>query len=618
MMVKDTIAAKYLDRIARFDASLTELCRHDRLYSLARGFVFLISLALAFAGWFGWAPPFPMFVMAGVFFVGFVAVVGFHEAMRDRLARIRARRVLDYRQLARYERDWSKLPIETPDVAPEQMAAVADLDLLGASSVYQWLCRAHTPRGRALLRDWLLAAPSVDEIAERQAAVQRLAGERAIRDDIDLHGYLLSGSESGPEGFVQWAEGPAQYKDRVLLRWVVRGLALVTITLPIVMVFRGLPPSGWLLMIGLLAVNILVNAVFVGAIHELFNRITAGRNELAHYGKLFGIVDQLPTDDPKLASLREKLNRSDVNYESAFGELKRIMFFAGGRKSATFGIPYVFIQVLVFWDFHVLEWLESWQARYGSHVSGWFDAVAELEVLASLANMAADHPAWPYPDVSVDGERFKAQEIGHPLLKRASCKRNDVELGPSGTFLLITGSNMSGKSTLLRSIGVNAVLAQTGAPVCATRLSMPRVELATSMRVTDSLDDGVSFFLAELKRLKSIVDQSRAIDKTDGTRLLFLLDEILQGTNSAERQIAVAKVISHLVRQPAIGAVSTHDLELADDQQLKECCHTVHFREQFTETDGKREMSFDYQLREGVSPTTNALKLLELVGLGDQ
>ncbi len=136
------------------------------------------------------------------------------------------------------------------------------------------------------------------------------------------------------------------------------------------------------------------------------------------------------------------------------------------------------------------------------------------------------------------------------------------------------------------------------------------------MRVSDSLDDGVSFFFAELKRLKAIVDQSRAIDKDSGTRLLFLLDEILQGTNSAERQIAVAQVIGHLVEQAAIGAVSTHDLELANEKQLKSCCQTVHFREQFAEVDGKRVMSFDYQLREGISPTTNALKLLEMVGLG--
>ena len=184
-------------------------------------------------------------------------------------------------------------------------------------------------------------------------------------------------------------------------------------------------------------------------------------------------------------------------------------------------------------------------------------------------------------------------------------------------FLLVTGSNMSGKSTLLRAIGVNAVLAQAGSPVRADSWVMPPVELATSMRVSDSLDDGVSFFFAELQRLKAIVDQSRAIQPNNGV-LLFLLDEILQGTNSAERHIAVAQVIGHLIRQPAIGAVSTHDLELANEPQLAPYCETVHFREHFTRVEGKRVMSFDYQLREGVSPTTNALKLLKMVGLGDE
>ena len=221
------------------------------------------------------------------------------------------------------------------------------------------------------------------------------------------------------------------------------------------------------------------------------------------------------------------------------------------------------------------------------------------------------------PTVDVQaGSTISAQQLGHPLLADTSRVANDIELGPAGTFILVTGSNMSGKSTLLRAVGLNVILAQAGAPVCGTSLRMPPVELATSMRTHDSLADGVSFFLAELQRLKQIVDHSRR--NQQGSRLLvYLLDEVLQGTNSVERHIAVSRVINHLVEHGSIGMVSTHDLELGRSAELGEACRTVHFRESFIGSDGSEKMTFDYILRPGLASTTNALKLLKLVGLDD-
>ena len=177
---------------------------------------------------------------------------------------------------------------------------------------------------------------------------------------------------------------------------------------------------------------------------------------------------------------------------------------------------------------------------------------------------------------------------------------------------------MSGKSTLLRSIGANIVLAQAGGPVHARRLEMPPVTLETSMRIQDSLEDGVSFFMAELKRLKAIVDVARELGQQASPKLVYLLDEILLGTNSAERQTAVRRVMEHLLRHEAIGAITTHDLQLPETTDLKEACHAVHFRELFDrDAAGRRRMTFDYQLRQGIATTTNALQLLEMVGLGE-
>jgi DNA mismatch repair ATPase MutS len=239
----------------------------------------------------------------------------------------------------------------------------------------------------------------------------------------------------------------------------------------------------------------------------------------------------------------------------------------------------------------------------------------------SIAALRDEYPTWcrpsfeqPTPDATL-----RAVAIGHPLLRDDDRVCNDVSVGPPGTVLLVTGSNMSGKSTLLRSIGLNVALAAVGAPVCAREFSLPSVELASSIRVSDDVSQGVSFYMAELKRLKSVVDHAREMSGLADRVCLFLLDEILQGTNSRERQIAVVQVLRHLIDSRSIGAISTHDLELADEPELAEIAHVVHFRETIhPDASGNEQMTFDYRMRDGVSPTTNALRLLKMVGLGER
>ena len=371
--------------------------------------------------------------------------------------------------------------------------------------------------------------------------------------------------------------------------------------------------------------------------------------------------------------------------------LRRLLDMADVRRSPLFHLP---LAVVLHWDVHVLVRLERWTERCGPGVPGWLDAVGEAEALAALSALAADHPDWTMPalrtashpgadpasptpparepptagslgtsapwtvtadppsDIQPDQpaqpdhpptpRTFRARALGHPLLPPADCMRNDVDIGPPGSFLLVTGSNMSGKSTLLRAVGLNAVLAQAGGPVCASELHMPPMRVVTSMRIEDSLAGGVSHFMAELLRLRRVVDVARtssrarspAADRssardrsssgsgassparTSSTKptaptALYLLDEILQGTNSAERRIAARTVLRHLLDTDAIGAVTTHDLSLADADDLIARACAVHFAE--TVADG---LTFDYRLRQGLATSTNALKLLEMAGLG--
>jgi len=285
--------------------------------------------------------------------------------------------------------------------------------------------------------------------------------------------------------------------------------------------------------------------------------------------------------------------------------LARIVGFVDARRNEVFRL---FIAPLLLWDLHGALALVRWRRRVGGHVRGWLQAIGELEALASLAAFAFEHPgfAWPEP---VGQPMLEARSLGHPLIAADRRVGNDVRLPSGGRAVVVTGSNMSGKSTLLRAIGVNIVLARAGAPVCARGMSFGPMRVATSMRIEDSLSRGVSHFYAELQRLKQIVDWAR---ESGGGPVLFLLDEILQGTNSRERVAGARGIVRELLSTGALGVVSTHDLGItALAEELSDRVENVHFEEQVSGT----TMTFDYVLRPGVVQSSNALRLMRAMGL---
>jgi DNA mismatch repair ATPase MutS len=325
-------------------------------------------------------------------------------------------------------------------------------------------------------------------------------------------------------------------------------------------------------------------------------------------------------EDPLLTELRESLTRSGEAPESPAEALKRL-FRLVELSNIRYNpqVHYVW-NLATLWDIHVLMRLELWKNRHGAALRGWMTALGRTDALSALAGLAHAHPEWAFPEIvnaqpvgqAHELPRLEARGLGHPLLAPEIAVRNDISLGPPGNLLLVTGSNMSGKSTLLRAIGANVVLAGAGGPVCAEEMALPVVDLHTSMRIRDSLEEGISYFMAELGRLKSVCDAaSRANDRP----VLYLLDEILQGTNTAERQIAARRILRHLLDQRAIGAVTTHDLTLPDAEDLKKRAVLVHFRESLEEREGGPPIEFDYKLRPGLATSTNALRLMEIMGL---
>ena len=312
----------------------------------------------------------------------------------------------------------------------------------------------------------------------------------------------------------------------------------------------------------------------------------------------------------ELIALTQRLGGSES--VSAFGWFDQLAKFAEVRLSP---MGHYALQALVLWDFHVVDALERWRMRHGPSARGWLRALGDVEALAAFGTLASDNPAWTFPAIADDPRTtLDATNLAHPLLGPIERVGNDVSIGGAGDVLFITGSNMSGKSTLLRAIGLNVVLAQAGAPVCASAMRLSRVRLRTSVDATDALERGLSLFMAELLRIKAIVDDARA---DADCPLLFIADEMLRGTNARDRHAAVITILGQLVREGAVGVVATHDPDLAADERLRTHVRPYHLLEHFRVVGAATSMWFDYRLRPGLATTRNAIQLLELVGLGD-
>ena len=562
--------------------------------------------------------------IAAVVFVVFILVALYHEGLQTKMRQGKVLITMHRESLARMNRQWKDIKAPKIDIPDWFLATSKDLDLLGDSSVFKLLGITRTPLGTETLKNWIIDGALPEEIQLRQAAVEELKTEFDWRLKFRFECEQLADSQSGPSRFVDWAESPSWFSKQAWVLWLARLTAIASVV-GIVGAIAGLVGVGSAALFGCVlgvacGINFLLSVARAGSIHNVFDQVSSRSNDAARYVTLFDMVADFDAKSDRLKQLQSGFARSGDGAQAKMKKLGSMVGIANLRRSGGLFVFYIILQFLFFWDAHVLDLLERWKAKHGKQAREWFDSLGQTEALVALAKLAGDEPDWVFPTVyEASGDQevvVGGEQVGHPLLDEGRV-RNDVQMGPVGTVLLVTGSNMSGKSTLLRSVGSNVVLAQMGTVVCANNFKCPPVRIETSMRIADSLADGVSFFMAELKRLKEIVDTAKTHASNNPRRLLFLLDEILQGTNSVERQVAVSRVVRKLIDDKAIGAISTHDLDLAETTELAKACQTVHFSEQFVEKDGKKTMTFDYQMKPGIAQTTNALKLLEIVGLGD-
>jgi hypothetical protein len=567
----------------------------------------------------------------------FLLLVVWHRSARAHERQLAALARSNREAVARVERDWGTLPAALQEDAEPHHPYAADLDLSGEASLFRLLSTVTLPPGVDTLRRWLLSPAGPGEVLKRQVAVEELASLLDFRQALEAKGRLADPpSPASLRSFLAWAEGEPWLPKRPWLRLAAWSLPLLTGVLVALQV-TGLVRGPWWLLS--MVVALAVGGSFRREIHPLMDAAGSGQEGLYRYAAVLSLFLETEVRSSVLEGLKDAVRSGTVGPERELRRLGRITAWADVRHSAMAHGP---LQALLVWDVHVLAGLEGWKARWGRHVRRWLEALGELEALAALGALKADNPEWVFPSLADGGEPgLRALDLGHPLIPPERCVGNDVEMGPPGSFVFLTGSNMSGKSTLLRAVGLNAVLAQAGGPVCARRMEMTPLDVQTSMRATDSLARGVSQYMAELQRIRQVVEAARGGGSRGGggapglqggeeqsgaggglsggdatTTTLYLLDEPLQGTNEAERRVAVQTILGHLLDAGAVGMVATHDLQLDHSEVLGPAARAAHF-EGVVREDGKGPiLSFDYRLRAGRATSTNALALLRAVGLG--
>ena len=587
--------AEYHRRLDRARTLAGGLAGRDDAVGNARLAIFGLGVILAVLAWRpSIAPGWP--VAAAVGFVGLVVAHGKVIA-----ARKRAEGVVAYheRGLARLDDRWAGSGVAGTRFLDEEHPYSGDLDLFGVGSLFERLCVARTPSGESCLASWLLRPAPVLEILERQEAVGELRPMIDFREDLALLGDDVRSSVA-PESLAEWGGRPVKAMPGVgrLMIGVVAAMTLVAAIGWVAWAWSQVP------FLGLLAVEGIIAAVLARRVSLAVAGVEEHSAELRTLAGLLARIERQPFRSPRLRRLNASLHAEGRPASAKIGSLAGLATWLEARHNVYFALFGSFF----LWKTQFALAIEAWREAEGPAIGRWLDVVGEVEALGSLASFAFENPADPFPELVEVGPTIEADRLGHPLLPAAQCVRNDLKLGGALRVLSVSGSNMSGKSTWLRTIGVNAVLAQAGATVRADRLRLSPLAIGGTLRVHDSLQAGRSRFYAEILRLKQLVEMAGRVPP-----LLFLVDEILHGTNSHDRLQGAEAVIRGLIDRGAIGLFTTHDLALAEvADHLAPRAENVHFADHL---DGDGRLAFDYTMRPGVVRQSNALALMRAVGL---
>jgi ABC-type multidrug transport system fused ATPase/permease subunit len=594
----------YRERIKNFESQIRHLRRRETWLSLVKllavvgGIFFLYRLANKFTLF-----PVVAFILIAILFIVAVAI---HESIIKRRKFQEALKAINENEIKAVQGEFLDFDPDDEFFSLEHEYS-SDLDLFGRRSIFHYLNRTTTSIGKRFLADWLRRFPEkfgVEEQRKKQAAVEELAEKIDIRQKIQAHGMFIEDSPKKLESFQGLLDEPMFVLNNKFLLGFIHVVPLITLGAVVLIFFK----LSWLVALSMVLIQGLVNRSMKEKRQRIYSLLSRQAKVLTAYSRIMKEIENEDFSGERLKELKAELFVQNRPASFYIKKMSSILSYFDLRLSREF---HVLFNNLLFWDLHCAYRIEKWKKRVGPVVRKWFDVIGNFDALSSLGNTFFNNPDWILPELSESEFKLQAESIGHPLIPRAENVRNDITLRGKGNIMVVTGPNMAGKTTFLKTLGVNIVLALAGAPVCARRFVISPLRVYTSMKVTDSLDKKLSLFYAELQRLKVIMD---AILRKEP--VFFLIDEMLKGTNESDRHKGAIALIKQLVENEADGVLATHDLELTKlEKEFSESIANYHF-DGYIEED---KLLFDYILRGGICQSSNALELMKKVGLiGDR
>ena len=542
-------------------------------------------------------------IVSALSFLVFLGLGAWMLRIKEKRFQSEIRTSIHKRHLQRLGNEWfSFVSTENLYVTSDHPYAF-DLDLVGKASLFQRIWIGHTLEGQKTLSNWLAQAATKEVIVGRQEAVQELSSNFEFIEELEAASLRESEDKAlDASAFVSLLNTTPFLKNRPALTYLSYALPITTLSLAALSSFGYLATWLWILP---LSVQFIIAITTHAASANTLDLVSSRREIAESYDKLLTLIENTSFTSPTLIALSSRIKNKKDGAAAQMRKLRNVLAFVELRTQPLLHL--LFLNPLLLWDLHCLRKIEQWIEITKPTANSWFDAIGEVEALSSFAMLIRNDDNYCFPSIAGSSQGLQAKSLGHPLLSPAERVSNDLTLQGPGTVLIITGSNMAGKSTLLRAVGMNIALALSGGPVCAKEMKVPELRLRASIKVQDSLQAGASYFHAELSKLKTVVEDAEA-----SPPIFFLLDELLRGTNTKARYEGARAVVMHLLARNATGIVATHDLALTTlESEIAGKATNAHF----TDVVSDGVMTFDYKLRQGAVHGSNALRLLEMAGI---
>lgn len=595
----EQIIATYQQIIQKAELELQSARKRIYYISLLRLVLFVGAIAGAITFWSdGWLY---ISVFAILPFILFVWLVKRHNFWFHRKDFLKKKIAINEQELKAIQYDFSGFEDGEEYIDPGHLYTF-DLDVFGDHSLFQYINRTSTPVGKQHLADWFNShLENKEAIEQRQEAIRELSTELEYRQQIRLLGLLYKGKPADTTEIKTWAGSPSYYRKHTLLRIIPVTVSIINLVC-ISLAFLGVLPAS--AAGGVFISFVIFSSIFSKGITKLQTTYGEKLQILSTYADQILLTEKKEMRSPILQQLKAELTSQNQTASQAVRQLSKLMNALDQRSNLLMS---TILNGLIFWELRQVMRIEQWKDTHANDLPRWIETIGEIDAYCSLATFAYNHPEYIYPKICSQSFHLQANGLGHPLMDRNKCVRNGIDIDKRPFFIIITGANMAGKSTYLRTVGVNYLLACIGAPVWAEQMEIYPARLVTSLRTSDSLTDNESYFFAELKRLKLIIDKLEA-----GEELFIILDEILKGTNSMDKQKGSFALIKQFMNMNANGIIATHDLLLGTlidsfPQNIQNYC----FEADIT----NNELTFSYRMRDGVAQNMNACFLMKKMGI---